>query len=211
MSKERRGAPAEHDGARQHAPGASRAAGVEPVAEQERGNQAAQASLGASVDRETAVTQAAEVLAEHVSLALSVDPMDRGRTEELLEHVARSALPEERRAAIYDHLHTSQEAADGVAAAMARWCGGDDLEQRSAMVAALGRVAQAPIPGAGTVAEAAEITVASLLQQAVPQLDPTAARGLCSQLVLMVELVWDEEEDEGPPPDPLEHAAETVG
>ena len=222
MSKRRRGRPREQGGeqggeqgreqggepaeARRSPLGSARGQGGGPVAEQAHGNQAAQAQL-APIGRGPAIARATRSLADHVGLALSVDTMDRARTEALIEHVSRSELPESRRIEIREHLHTSQEAADEVAAAMARWCGGDDPAQRSAMIAALEQLEGAGVSPQGSIAEAAEVAVASALQAAAPQLSEASARGLCSQLALMVELVWDEEEgDEAAPraPDPTE-------
>ncbi len=177
------------------------------VEEQLLGNQAAARQLGAASDEE--VRSAAVELAQRTALSLRVAPRDPAWTERLAGHVQRSNLPEARRDAVLERLRSDQATADDVTSAVTEWLGADGPELRTALVTALNEM-QSPsaAPSSGTLAERAEALVAQEVARQVPDVTPEAAAGLCRSLALLVELVWDEEEEGAPPGD---YAAEESG
>jgi hypothetical protein len=159
-------------------------------------DQAAQGPVAPAFTAERAAAlSAGQPRAERLGQALSVAPRIAELTRHLVATVERSALPDERKAAIRDRLLADQHAADTVSAAMVRAFGVDDPALRSALV------------DAARGAEDGALAEALAAHTGQPE---SAVRGLCDDLEHWVAGWW-EEEDEEESAAPGDYAAEESG
>lgn len=156
---------------------------------------AAEGQLAPVATERAAALSAGQPRAERLGQALSVAPRIAELTRHLVATVERSALPDERKAAIRDRLLADQHAADTVSAAMVRAFGVDDPALRSALV------------DAARGAEDGALAEALAAHTGQPE---SAVRGLCDDLEHWVAGWW-EEEDEEEGAAPGDYAAEESG
>lgn len=175
---------------------------------------AAPESAGLDVVRDTALP-----LLDRAAVALEITP--RGPiNERLVEIIAQSALPADRKAELHERLVHSEGLAAAIHGVVERLFGADTPEVRAAVTRDLGQLESALMDGQathggwrvndvvvalspeardGATSSRAEALIGDLARALTPDLGPAEARAACRELhALLLALDEDEDEDLGP-------------